>query len=224
MNESFIGLDLGFTKPTSVPMEEISVIIDPQVLLEDFSKAFAAEAYRVNPLKAQQVELTAEEAFAYFKYLLLQRVKCVHLECKEWRRLKALYIPTFIQHCLTMVGKVILRDVGLTIMPVMLDDDYISFEEALNISSKVGSFENDLQIVLDGMPRPIDGDKDVMSSALIADYVRSLKPVEHVSSTYVAAFLGLKLREEVGFKALYRVQYDDLNFIASALITNKALY
>jgi hypothetical protein len=63
-----------------------------------------------------------------------------------------------------------------------------------------------------------------MTSALIAGYVRSIEPVGHVISTYVAAFMGLKLREEMSFKVLYRVQYDDLQFIASTLATQKGLF
>jgi hypothetical protein len=105
-----------------------------------------------------------------------------------------------------------------------MQESKMSFEEALVISEKIGSFQDDLQIVKDAMPRSIEGDVDVMSTALIADYVRALKPVEHVASTYVTAFLGMRLKEEAAMGALYRVQYDDVAFIASALLTQKGLY
>lgn len=83
---------------------------------------------------------------------------------------------------------------------------------------------DDLQIVQDGMPRSSDGNVDVMSTALIAGYVRSLKRVEHVAATYVTAFLGMKLKEEVAMQTLYRVQYDDIEFIATALTSQRGLY
>ena len=59
---------------------------------------------------------------------------------------------------------------------------------------------------------------------MIADYVRSLKAVTHVASTYVTAFLGMRLKEEIAMSALYRIQYDDIEFIATALTTHRGLY
>ena len=56
-----------------------------------------------------------------------------------------------------------------------------------------------------------------MTTALIADYVRATKELAHPVTTYLTAFLGLKLREENAFKVLYRVQYDDLSYLAQAL-------
>lgn len=219
---SFIALDLGTTKPTSIPMETIEVTINGD-LLSDFGKAFVKEAYRKNPLRAEQVNLTPDEVQRYCDYLLTQRVKHVHDTCTDWRKLKNLYIPAFIQYNLAMVGLVILRDQGIRLVPSIQESE-MSFEEALEISEKIGSFEDDLQIVKDAMPRSVEGDVDVMSTALIADYVRAIKPVEHVASTYVTAFLGMRLKEEAAMAALYRVQYDDVAFIASALLTQKGLY
>lgn len=219
---SFINMDLGTSKPTSVPMETVEVTIGGD-LLEDFGKAFVKEAWRKNPLRAEQVNLTPEEVQDYCDYLLTQRVKQIHDDCPDWRKLKNLYIPAFIQYNLSMIGLVILRDRGLKLIPT-IEASKMSFEEALAISEKIGSFEDDLQIVKDAMPRSIEGDVDVMSTALIADYVRALKPVEHVASTYVTAFLGMRLKEEAAMAALYRVQYDDVAFIASALLTQKGLY
>lgn len=223
-DSSFISIDLGTPKPTAVPNETVEVEITTETLLADFAKAFVNEAYRVAPLRAEQVKLTAEELNDYCDFLLDERIKCVNHDCPEWRKLKVLYIPSFIQFCLTMIGEVKQRDRGLTFIPVKSEPSKLSFEEALAISEKIGSFENDLQIVQDAMPRSDEGDTDVMTSALIAGYVRTIQPVSHVISTYVTAFLGLKLREEMSFKVLYRVQYDDLAFIASALNRDKHLF
>lgn len=222
-NGSYANLDLGSAKPTSVPMETIHVEISTENLLGDYAKAFVKEAYRVNPLRAEQVDLTEEEMLQYANYLVAKRVECVYGECKDFRKLKALYIPSYLQYTMAMIGRVIIRDKGLTLLPVC-QFDVINYEQALAISEKVGMFEDDLQIVQDAMPRDTSGDKDVMSTALIAGYVRSLEKVEHVSSTYVTAFLGMKLQEEVAMSALYRVQYDDVAFIQSALITQRGLF
>lgn len=221
---SFQSLDLGTTKPTSIPQEEVTIQISTENLVGKYGRAFVNEANRVNPLRAQQVALTEDEVQAYCHYLLTQRVKSVQQNCPDFRKLKTLYIPSWVQYCLSMIGQVHLRDIGLVIIPEMEEESTMTYDEAVQISEKIGSFENDLQVVLDAMPRSIEGNVDVMSTALIADYVRAIKPVEHVSATYVTAFLGLKLKEEVAFQAIYRVQYDDVEYIASALTAQKGLY
>lgn len=223
-NVPFVSLDLGSTQPTSVEMETIHVTITAANLLGEYARAFINEGYRVNPLKAQQIQLTEDEVQRYSEYLLTKRIECVENKCRDFRRLKVLYVPSWIQYNLAMVGKVIIRDKGLCLMPAMEKPSTMTFDEAVKISERIGSFEHDLQIVRDALPRSIDGNRDVMSAALIAGYVRSIEKVEHVSSTYVAAFLGMKLREEAAMQVLYRVQYDDVQFIASALTTQKGLY
>lgn len=222
---SFVQMDLGSSKPTAVPMETVEVEVGADSLLGNYAKAFVAEAYRVNPLRAEQVKLTVDEVRKYAEYLLFKRVQSVHDECADFRRLKVLYIPSYIQYNLAMIGRVVLRHDGLTLLPVNSTlEPPMSFEEALKVSEKIGSFEDDLQVVHDGMPRSDEGDRDVMSTAMIAGYVRALKDVDHVSATYVTRFLGMKLREEASFATLYRVQYDDLAFIASALTTQKGIF
>jgi hypothetical protein len=123
-----------------------------------------------------------------------------------------------------MIGTVTIRDRGIKLVPVEENPSQMTYDEALKVSEKIGMFIDDLQIVQDAMPRTEDGDLDVMSTALIAGYMRSLNPVKHVASTYAAAFMGLKLKEEMAFSALYRVQYDDIQYIASALTTQRGLF
>jgi hypothetical protein len=221
---SFEHLDLGSGKPTSVPFETVVVQITNQALFGNYAKAFVKEAFRLNPLRAEQIELSAQEVEDYCKYLLTQRIAAVEGNCPEWRKLKALYIPSWIQYNLSMIGIVVLRDRGLKLVPEMEEPSTMEYGEALKISEKIGMLIDDLQIVTDAMPRGDEGDVDVMSTALIAGYVRALFPVEHVASTYVTAFLGMKLKEEVAMRTLYRIQYDDLEFIASALTTQRGLY
>lgn len=220
----FQSLDLGTTKPTSVPQEVIEIQISADNLIGSYGQAFVNETYRVNPLRAEQVNLTAKEVTDYCHYLLVKRVEVINDTCTDYRKLKTLYIPSWIQYCLAMVGQLKLREYGLLITPVIEETDTITFDEAVLISEKIGAFENDLQVVLDAMPRDKAGNKDVMSTAMVADYVRAIKPVEHVAATYVTAFLGMKLKEELAFQVLYRVQYDDIGYVASVLTHAKGLF
>ena len=220
---SFTELDLGSAKPTSVKMEEIIVTISGD-LFGQYARAFVKEAYRKNPLRAEQVNLQEAEVEKYCYYLLSKRVECVQGNCTDFRKLKVLYVPAWIQHNMAMIGRVILRDQGLTLVPEMAEKSDMTYTEAVAVSEKIGMFVDDLQIVQDAMPRTENGDTDVMSTALIADYVRSLKAVTHVASTYVTAFLGMRLKEEIAMSALYRIQYDDIEFIATALTTHRGLY
>lgn len=222
--DAFQNLDITSAKPISVPIETVEVEMSESNLFEGYAKAFVNEAYRVNPLRAEQVKLTQEEVLNYIKYLLVKRIETVNMNCPDFRKLKVLYIPVWIQYNLSMIGEVTIRDKGLKLIPTVADTNTISYVEAVAISDKIGAFESDLQIVKDAMPRDITGDVDVMSTAMIDGYVRAIDKVDHVAATYVTAFMGMKLKEEAAFKVLYRVQYDDIQFIATALTAQKGLY
>ena len=116
------------------------------------------------------------------------------------------------------MGKLIIRDLGLTFVPKW-DESLVTItdDEAKVISERIAMFEDVLQIVKNAFPNDDIGDQDLMTTALIADYVRATKELAHPVTTYLTAFLGLKLREENAFKVLYRVQYDDLSYLAQAL-------
>lgn len=221
---NYEGMIIGASKPTAVPTEVIKVQISPTQLLGDYAKAFVTEAKRKNPLTYNVVELTVDEMIEYVKYLLAKRVECVENRCNDFRLLKVLYIPSYIQYILSQIGEYFNREIGIKLMPTIDTKEakkIINYERALEISDKIRAFEDDLQMVKDAMPRDTQGNADVMSCALIADYVRAQHKVEHVASTYVAAFAGFKLEEELAFRVLYRIQYDDIAFITNALLQEK---
>jgi len=222
-SEKFQDIDLGTGLPTSVPMEIVEVEIQPSVLIGDYAIAFLKECERTQPLRATTHGLTKDEIFNYCVYLLDARIKSVTSYVPQFSRLKVLAIPAFIQYCLENVGKVVRNDVGLTMIPVLAESEVITYEEALRISDKISSFEDTLVILKDAMPRSPEGNQEVMSTALIAGYVRAQMKVSPVAS-YVSAFLGLNLRKENDFRILYRVQYDDLEFIRMALTTQRGLF
>lgn len=213
----YSSLDLGTAKFSVAPYDIIHSVIDPTTMVDGYAKAILDEAERMNPLTFDRVGLTEDELRRYLRFLLEQRVKSVEGTCHLWSKLKALWIPSFIQYVLTMIGVVDIKTSGLRIIPT-IEEQGVTFEEALAVSDKLQYFEGELAMVKDAMPRGPEGDKDTMSTALIAGYMKSIAPVEHPIATYAAAFLGLKLAEEQTFQVLYRVQYDDINYLREVLL------
>lgn len=214
---SFSNLDFG-TIPASVPMETIEVVISAENLLGDYADAFLRECHLRQPLRVKEECPTQEELMEYCRFLLYQRVQSVNTYVPKFSRLKILAIPAFIQYCLETIGEVIKYDVGLTMVPVMeeKEDEIIQFEEAAAISKKLLAYRDVMVILEDAMPRSRSGNSEVMSTAMIAGHVRAQSKVTPASS-YVSRFLGLKLRKELVFQILYRVKYDDTDYIRVAL-------
>lgn len=235
-NMTFEDLDLGSNPPISVETKPIYVKVGTDcALLGEYARAFVRSAFSVNPQRAEQVSLTEDEMVNYVDFLLTQRIRSINDECKIWRQLKSLYIPCFVQYALSQIGEVLLRDYGLEIIPVLVDPttkegqahpypETITLEEAQAISRKLAYFRDDLAMVSDAMPRGHQGDIDTMSCILADGYVRSLQRVEHPVSTYLAAFIGNKLVDEQAFAPFYRVQYDDVSYIRSALLNSEKIY
>lgn len=222
-NASYQSMNLGSTGPIPRQLSTIEVKVSKPNLLHDYAKAFLAEAERVNPVLVEREQLTIEELTAYVDYLVYQRVLCVHDECKDFRKLKSLWIPSYLQYAISMIGEVVIRSEGLKFVPTC-DDPQLKFEDMLKISDKIACFSTYLQVVQDAMPRDKSGDRDVMTTALIANYVWAVHPVEHVSATYVTAFLGLRVAERYASSFLYTQHYDDVDFIATALIRFGGLF
>lgn len=223
----FSTLDFTGVKPTSVPMQTVEVQIDPATMIDDYAKAFVSEVRRCDPRRFEQVQITEDEMVKYCRYILKQRIACIDDKCADWRAIKNLYIPVFIQYAISLIGVVQIYDRGLTLKPVMCDpkegETEMTLNEALELSGRIGYFEKSVQVRLDAMPRDKRGDRDTMSCALIAGYVRSLTPVEHPVATYIAAFMGFTIKKESAFQVMYRLQYDDLEFIRSAMMNSRVV-
>lgn len=98
------------------------------------------------------------------------------------------------------------------------------FEDARLISDQLRMFKLDGVGMSDNaLPRTKDGDQDVMSSMLIGDYVKSIKEVTPIK-TYVSAFLGLNLLGETTWESLFRIRYDDIDYIRSRLISEESIF
>lgn len=220
----YTKLDLGSSAPTTPPLETIEVYVSSQQLMADYARAFVREGWRVNPDLAKQVALTEDEMVEYAKFLLLKRLECVHGTCSDYRRLKVLYIPCFLQLVLSKLGEVIDRGVGLRFVPMSSDETSMTLAEAIKVSEKVGCFERELQIVRDAMPRDIAGDIDVMTQALIAGYACSYRERQHPLASYIAIFLEMKLQETVGYAISYRRRFDEVEYVRAALNSQREVF
>lgn len=221
--QDFRSLDFG-SIANPVAQQEITVVVDPDVMVVDYGRAFFHECERINPAMIDRVGLTEQECADYCVYILGKRIQSIDGECSDWRKLKNLWIPSFVQYSISMIGKVNMREMGLVITPTLKEGvDILTYEEALAISNKMSYFERDVNIVLDAMPRDEKGEASVMGTAIIAGYVKAIKKVEHIADTYIATFLGFKIKEETAMSVLYRTQYDDVDYIISAL-NSRRLY
>jgi len=219
------------TKPTGAQMQVIEVILNPDLMMRDFAKAYEGELYRRNSNLAERSGITADDLYDYFVGIL-----AIHIEhdnvgaIKEWRRAKELYIPAWIQHTISMVGTYVDQIRGLKFVPRLLKDDKgadpmpYDLSRLLKISEQLAPFRLDgLKIMKDAFPRSPEGDPEVMSMIIAEQCVRSITPDAHPASSYVAAFLGFKLKEELAWVNLYRVKYDDFVLVHEMLLREEVL-
>lgn len=216
--------DLGSNPAITVPMETVEAVLSKDNLVCDYATAFCREAARINPALAQQVQLNEDELREYAMYLLTKRVEIIYDKCPDYRKLKSLYIPGYLQYSLSLIGIVFDRPMGLKLVPVLQEPSQMTFEQALSVSEKIGSFERFMPIFQDAMPRSVEGDAQLMATAMIEGTVRSYKRDVHPSHIHVCRYLGIMLKREKDFRVLYRVQYDDVAFITATLLSNKRVF
>lgn len=200
-----------------VTTEVIDVEIGAESMLRAYGEAVVAEAQRTNPTLFNVEPITIEEIMEYAQFLLHARVSIVNgHQTVRPHQLKPLWIPVFMQHVLSAIGVVDYYKVGLRVQPKVSVEPY-TLKEAEDFSYKLSKYRDGLQMVQNAMPSDFKGDPDVMSCAVIDDYVRSFKQDTHPSAAYVAAFAGVQLLEQASLAALYRIQYDDTEFINSMI-------
>lgn len=223
INKDQFNLDFG-TKVSHPKLETIEVTINPDFILKDFALAYRNELHRRNPVRFEAIGLTEDELKKYFTGLLAIRVQSLSAEgCKDWRKAKALFIPSWVEFSLSMIGEVVDSKRGLKFTPVMQDCDY-DLSEMLGTSDKLQSFIAD-GVVLhrDAFPRSSEGDYETMSMAIIDGYVQSIDDKSHPIASYIAAFLGFTLKKETDFKMLYRIRYDDVEYIRTMLLAEETI-
>lgn len=224
-NSNYSNLDLGSNPPIPAENVVIEVVVSNQEVSHAYADAFLREAERRDPQMFHIVGLTQQELYNYFDFLLDMRIKVIQNDCPEFRKLKTLWIPSYFQYVLSMIGVVKVRPFGLTINPIMEPrDTKYGVKQAFETSCKLSSFADKMLMMEDSMPREIYGNDDVMSCVLLAGYVKATKELKHPAATYVSAFVNMTLKKEAAFKVLYMIQYDDIDFITMALSSERSIY
>jgi len=222
--DQFNSIDIGLQPEITVPLRKVRIQISSQHTVAEYARSFVKIARRKRPLQAEQVGLTEEEMVNYAQFLLAERIKIIDNDCPNYRKLKTLWIPSFLQLALSLVGTVVDRSFALKIIPTFEEKVALAkFEDALDISDKVGMFEDCMSMHLDAMPRSIEGNEDVMSCACIADHIRSYKSVGHPIAVYVAAFLSNTLEDKI-YEILYPKLRDPIDYISVALVKHGGIY
>lgn len=227
-------LNFGFTsKP--VDYQVIQVKIDPELMITDWADAYAEDLARRNQLKfnasgytfkGKRIKLTTQVISKYMKQLVRYRVMDVNGQLKGiYPFMKRLGIPVWIQFAISMIGIAHDWDRGLEFVPVLsANPETVDIEEMLLISNVLRSFEKDGKpFFTNAWPKSKEGSKDVMSYAIIDGFVSGNDKDAHPLDTYVAGFLGMKIAEEVTFKMLYRINYDEVNQLRMMLMTDDAI-
>jgi hypothetical protein len=202
----------------------VEVTVDPSIIMPEYAKAYVERMYRRNFDKATRVNLTADELTKYFTYLVTKRIQCVYNKCNDFRQLKLLYIPVYVQFALSLIGIAWDREQGIKFQPTLAnvnDLDHANvgtYAEMLEISDRLASFESEISLVRDAMPRDPQGDLNFMSTALIGDYVVSQRKLDHVAVTYITTFLNMRLKQETDLAILYRREYGNRSLIAQAIV------
>lgn len=233
--ELFSAINYG-TQITTSTYDTVEVTIDPSFMVGDFGIAYARDCERRNPIKyaklfanitdpksgeVKSVKIDEDILSNYFKQIIIFRVRSVADQTVPWRQMKQLVMPAWIQYVISTVGKVYDKENGLLFIPVCQDDDVMSIEDMLSISVAIEIFSNDgKHFFNDAFPREKTGDHDVMSMAIINQIITGSDKLAAPIASYVAGFLGMKLAEETSYKARYRVQYDDAEFVRSMLMND----
>lgn len=221
VTEALLGSGL-LAKPTPVSMETIEVVLSTDDLIDDYADTLVRTAYLRHPAAVDQAKLTTEEVERYFRFLIHKRIAITSELKEDTRGLQNLWIPCFLELVLTSLGRVSIPEIGVTLVPVEAEpyDDTYTLQDAQETSFKLGALQRDLHMVSAAMPREKRGNLDVMMTALIQGHVRAIKEVDDPLAPWLSRFIGLKLKEEVQFSALYRISYDSAELIKDSLYLN----
>lgn len=218
----FEGLDFGTTITTS-SYDTISVTLDPNVMIRDYGQAVAKDLQRRNPERYNAISSqlgdgqSVESLLAdYMEGLVILRVQMIKDKCVVYRQAKRLAIPPYVQFAISQIGEARDIDHGRVIVPELSGD--VDIDKMLGTSKLLECFTADGVVLLfDAFPRTKEGDLETMTFALIDNYVKGIDRT-HPAKSYISVFLGMKLKEETTWKALYSVRYDNKDFVKSMLM------
>lgn len=220
---TFNDIEYG-SRPHGISVEEINLTFNLD-MFSDYAKAYYGEIQRRNIRKLEATQLSIDELDEYFRGLFIIRIKSLHNGgFKDWRQAKLLFIPAWIQLIISKYGVLNKPEFGLRIVPTI--EAEININNLLITSQKLSSFTDDgMFMVRDGFPRDNEGDIDVMMMAVFENQVRGIIRPDNPSplAQLVAAFTNQKIEQDTTFKALYRISYDEVDFIKSMLLNDRRL-
>lgn len=231
----FENLNFG-TVVTTSSYQTVEIMIDPAFMMQDYGEAVIRDLQRRNPVRfdavSKQIEndelLNPSEEKSSFTDIMKNyvsdlakiRIQSVQGTCNIWREAKELGIPPYIQFALSLIGSVIDLDNGRKFVPCIESPDLcMSTKQLTRVTDYLRSFTSDgIVLLYDAFPRSKDGDKEAMSYAILDGFIKGQQKTSNPAKSYVAAFLGMKIKQENEFKCLYSVQYDNVDFVKDRLI------
>lgn len=218
--KDFTKLVLGTPASTPLPTQVVVVTIGDNRFINKYVNALWGKIVDEASLMRKDLSLLADDEFAdcpltkenlhdYLLFLLDRRIAFVNQECREWFRTKALYIPDYWQFLLSCIGEVDVRSQGIRLKPKTREASKMSMDQALIFSEQLSQFKEFIYMEKTAFPKSIEGDVEVMSSALIADQVRSMNHDVPPLHQFVVGCADFKLERESAFAMLYRVRYAD---------------
>lgn len=233
MNDKFQtvygSLNFG-TTVTTADYQNVEVVVDPMFMMGEYAEAIVHDLERRNPIRFASVEKQMSVAFegqtmievmtAYMCDLARIRIAMIHDNFKDVRTAKELAMTPYVQFAISLIGVVRDLDHGRKLVPCIGDPDLsMTMAQLLKVTEYLRVFESDGVVLLyDAFPRTKDGDQETMSYAIIDGYIKSIDRNSNPAKSYVAAFLGMKLRQESELKCLYSVRYDNVEYVRDRLI------
>lgn len=206
----------GFGKVSPTELEVVEVQINPDSLLNSYTKHFVDVVYTNNEKRATRLNFNEDDCKRYFLDLLYIRVTLAN-KSKNWRRSEytGLKMPIYIETLTSAVGVVTLQDLGIKLIPVMEDRD-IDMKWLDEFSSQLEGYTSGVALV-DTLYNKPEGDASVMSLALIDGMVKGITEDTHPIAILVSATLGASIDESLEDTFLYRYSYDFKSSLLSAM-------
>jgi hypothetical protein len=222
--DKFKDINYG-SRPVGIKVEEVKLSFSLS-MFGDYAKAYYNEIERRNIRKLEATGLTVADLETYFKSLFIIRIKSIQDGgFKDWRQARLLFIPAWIQMVISQYGILNKPEHGIRIVPTI--EETVNITELLRISGILSTFVDDgMFMVKDGFPRSNDGDQDVMMMAVFDNQVRGIIRSDEPNplAQLVAAFTSAKIEQDTTFKALYRISYDEIDFIKSMLMNDRRVF
>lgn len=211
------------TEQTPGQFTDVEVKINATQMLQDFSNSFYLELSRANDRLVDRVQITAGEIMQYFTGILQLRIMDVQGGNKFRKYESQMYMPAWIQFSISQIGQVIDTTYGLTFNPTM-DFEELDIDTMLKTSSKLKYFRDaGVELLNRAFPRSIQGDANFMTLAVIKGKVASYKEGQSPLSMYLAAFLDSTIEEHMTLRGLYRIEYQDVEYVKRVLETTGGL-